>query len=59
MGRKAKITAVPIDQEEEITPQGDDEVKTDAEHMTDIINEVNAPAVSVPEQEAPVIRQLL
>jgi hypothetical protein len=31
----------------------DDETKTDAQHMTDIINEVNAP--TVPEQEAPVI----
>ena len=39
MGRKAKITAVPIDQPEEIIPSVDDEVKTDAQHMTDIINE--------------------
>ena len=44
MGRKAKITAVPIDQEEEIAQQvDDDEVKNDAQHMTDIINEVNTP----------------
>ena len=42
MARKAKITAVPIDQEEEIAPQvDDDEVKNDAQHMTDIIHEVN------------------
>ena len=48
-----RITAVSIDQEDEIALQVDDEAKTDAQHMTDIINEVNAPAV--PEQEAPVI----
>jgi hypothetical protein len=47
MGRKAKITAVPIDQEEEIAQQvDDDEVKNDAQHMTDIINEVNAPVLT-------------
>ena len=47
MARKAKITAVPIDQEEEIAPQvDDDEVKNDAQHMTDIINEVNAPVLA-------------
>ena len=44
MGRKAKITAVPIDQEEAIAPQVvDEEVKNDAQHMTEIINEMNAP----------------
>ena len=47
MARKAKITAVPIDQEEEIAQQvGDDEVKNDAQHMTDIINEVNTPVLT-------------
>jgi hypothetical protein len=47
MARKAKITAVPIDQEEEIAPQvDDDEVKNDAQHMTDIINEVNTPVLT-------------
>ena len=48
-----RITAVSIDQEDKIALQVDDEAKTDAQHMTDIINEVNAP--TVPEQEAPVI----
>ena len=62
MARKAKITAVPIDQEEEIAPQvDDDEVslpegsqtkgKNDAQHMTDIINEVNAPLVTEQEED--------
>ena len=52
MGRKAKITAVPIDQEEEIAQQvDDDEVKNDAQHMTDIINEVNAPLVTEQEED--------
>ena len=47
MARKAKIAAVPIDQEEEIAPQvDDDEVKNDAQHMTDIINEVNTPVLT-------------
>jgi hypothetical protein len=57
MARKAKITAVPIDQEAEIAPQvDDDEVslpegsqtkgKNDAQHMTDIINEVNTPVLT-------------
>ena len=47
MGRKAKITAIPIDHEEEIAQQVyDGEVKNDAQHMTDIINEVNAPVLT-------------
>ena len=47
MGRKATITAIPIDHEEEIAKQVyDDEVKNDAQHMTDIINEVNAPVIT-------------
>ena len=43
MPRKAKITAVPIDvQPDQTLEQVDDpEPKTDAEKMTDVINEVN------------------
>ncbi len=63
MGKKAEITAVPIEQQEELIPCGDDEVKTDAQHMTDIINKVNASprTLMVPdqEQEAPVIEDQL
>ena len=65
MGRKAKITAVPIEQKEESIPSGDDEVKTDAQLMTEIINEVNAPEgliveqlVTEQEDEVPVIEDL-
>ena len=43
MGRKAKIVAVSIDKEEEVAPQVDEEVKTEAQLMTEIINEVNVP----------------
>ena len=47
MGRKAKITAIPINKEEDVSQQvHDDEVKNDAQHMTDIINEVNAPVLA-------------
>ena len=47
MGRKAKITAIPINTEEDVSQQvHDDEVKNDAQHMTDIINEVNAPVLA-------------
>ena len=57
MGRKAKIVAVSIDKEEEVAPQVDEEVKTDAQLMTEIINEVNAPEglCSVQEEEVPVV----
>ena len=57
MGRKAKIVAVSIDKEEEVAPQVDEEVKTDAELMTEIINEVNAPEglCLVQEEEVPVV----
>jgi hypothetical protein len=61
MGRKAKITAVPMEQKQESITCRDDEGKTDAQHMTDIINEVNAPEVlsdapMVTDQEdAPVV----
>ena len=56
MGRKAKIVAVSIDKEEEVAPQVDEEVKTDAQLMTEIINEVNAPEglCLVQEEEVPV-----
>ena len=42
MPRKSKITAVPVgQQEEEFASGGDEEVKTEAQEMTEIINEVN------------------
>ena len=53
MGRKAKITAVPIEQEAAVAPQVDDEAKTDAQQMTDIINEVNAPVITSSDEEKP------
>ena len=46
MGRKAKIVAVSIDKEEEVAPQVDEEVKTEAQLMTEIINEVNVPVLT-------------
>jgi hypothetical protein len=57
MGTKAKIVAVSIDKEEEVAPQVDEEVKTEAQLMTEIINEVNAPEglCSVQDEEVPVI----
>ena len=55
MGRKAEITAVPIEQKEESLTCGDDEVKTDAQHMTDIINEVNAPV----QEEVPIVEDTI
>ena len=56
MGRKAKIVAVSIDKEEEVAPQVDEE-RTDAQLMTEIINEVNAPEglCLVQEEEVPVV----
>ena len=66
MGRKAKITAVPIEQKEESIPSGEEEVKTDAQLMTEITNEVNAPEglivaqlVTEQEEEVPVIEDLV
>ena len=41
MPRKAKITAVPVEQEQQGVSEDPVEQKTDAEQMTDIINEVN------------------
>ncbi len=55
MPRKNKITAVPIEQKEEGITCGDDEAKTDAQHRTDIINEVNAPDLTYSVEEAPAI----
>ena len=54
--RKAKIIAVPIDQkEEEVASGSGDEVKTDAQEMTEIINEVKSDEpVSEPIVEASV-----
>ncbi len=45
MPRKTKITAVPVDQPEEeglAKAWGEEEGKTDAEQMTDIISEVSS-----------------
>ena len=49
MGRKPTITAVPVEPKQEGLV--DDEVKTDAEQMTEIINEVNV------EPDEPVLVQ--
>ena len=54
MGRKAKNTAVPIEQQVENIPSGDDdEAKTDAQQMTDIINEVNMPVNTSSDEDKP------
>ena len=49
MGRKPTITAVPVEPKQEGLV--DDEVKTDAEQMTEIINEVNVDEEPVLVQE--------
>ena len=49
MLRKARITAVPVEQEQQGVSEDTVEQKTDAEQMTDIINEVN----TTPESDAP------
>ena len=41
MPRKPKVTAEPVEQELEGASEGSTEPKTDAEQMTDIINEVS------------------
>ena len=41
MPRKPKVTAVPVEQEPQGASEGSTEPKTDAEQMTDIINEVS------------------
>jgi hypothetical protein len=60
MPRKSKVTAVPIDQPEANQEEGlarswgGDEVKTDAEHMTEIVNEIRTePAPEEPKEEQP------
>ena len=53
MGRKAKITAVPIEQKEESIPSVEEEVKTDAQLMTEIINEVNTPVITSSDEDKP------
>ena len=60
MPRKAKITAVPIDvQPDQTLEQVDDpEPKTEAEQMTDVINEVNVNEVESPVTRAVQYRQL-
>ena len=61
MPRKAKVHAVPVEQGEESKPEGlvvagDVEVKTEAEQLTDVINEVKADAEEVVEPVAePVV----
>jgi hypothetical protein len=53
MPRKAKITAVPVEQEQQGVSEDPVEQKTDAEQKTDIINEVNtAPQSDVPQLNA-------
>ena len=49
MPRKARITAVPVEQEQQGVSEDPVEQKTDAEQMTDIINEVN----TTPQSDAP------
>ena len=39
--RQSEIIAIPVGQEEEVASGGDEEVKTEAQEMTEIINEVN------------------
>jgi ssDNA-binding Zn-finger/Zn-ribbon topoisomerase 1 len=46
MPRKARITAVPVEQEQQGVSEDPVEQKTDAEQMTDIINEVNTTSQS-------------
>jgi malonyl CoA-acyl carrier protein transacylase len=61
MPRKAKVHAVPVEQGEELKQEGlvvagDVEVKTEAEQLTDVINEVKADAEEVVE---PVVEPVL
>ena len=51
MPRKAKITAVPVEQVFTHMVADQRELKTDAEQMTDIINEVN----TAPQSDAPLL----
>ena len=53
MPRKAQITAVPVEQEQQGVSEDPVEQNTDAEQMTDIINEVNTtPQSDVPQLNA-------
>ena len=59
MPRKAKITAVPIDAQPEQTLEqvAQEEPKTEAEQMTDVINEVNVSESTMSnEDEAPAVQ---
>jgi hypothetical protein len=52
MPRKSKVTSVPIDQEEGLARAwGDEEAKTDAERMTELVNEISVE--SEPTEEEP------
>ena len=59
MPSKAKITAVPIDvQPDQTLEQVDDpEPKTDAEKMTDVINEVNVTETILSNEDEPSIQR--
>ncbi len=50
MPRKAKITTAPIDDQPDLTLEQVDgqELKTEAEQITDVINEVNVNEVDLP-----------
>ena len=59
MPRKAKITAVPIDAQPDQTLEqvAQEEPKTEAEQMTDVINEVNVSESTMSnEDEAPAVQ---
>ena len=59
MPRKAKITAVPVDAQPDQTLEqvAQDEPKTEAEQMTDVINEVNVSESTMSnEDEAPAVQ---
>jgi hypothetical protein len=64
MPRKAKVHAVPVEQGEECNKEGlvvagDVEVKTEAEQLTDVINEVKADAEEVVEPVVePVVEEV-
>ena len=61
MPRKAKVQAVPVEQGEASQPEGlivagEEEVKTEAEQLTDVINEVKA---EVEEAVVPVVEPVV
>ena len=59
MPRKAKITAVPVDDQPDLALETatEEEPKTDAEKMTDVLNEVNVTdAVLSIEDEVPEVQ---